>query len=682
MKQPDTFRLLILTESQNTAEQLISLFRNASHAVRGHRVTSEQDLIDHLDDQEWDILLCDDTSTHLSFTDAIKHTKEHHIPSIRLVEDYQADAINEGFELGAEDVVDIANESHLLHSTQREINAVRSLREGLNSKEQLEEATQRADRLLSDTQEAIAYVADGMHIQANESYADIFGYTDADELEALPIIDLIADDDQEKFKAFLRHYSKHTDEQAELSFSGLKHDNSHFSALMVLSPSSFEGESCTQILIKTSAQGGSAGSLTAGTQDQFTGLPNRYYLNEQIKTAYGQSQSGLGPACFMLLQLDDLEQLLYKYHVRGIDQIVKDCAEVIQPLLQNNDILTHFDYGCLGIITFMPPEEALKSAINLCKAVEDHICELESQTLLFTSSIGITSISESNSERIIDEAYQAINQLKTLEEKSGASVYLPAPEQSNTPSSKNATVEDAIENERISLSYQPIISLRGDSREHYEVFVALNDMADGELTNPYNTLTNIQDTKLDRWVILEATKALATHQADGHECRLIINLSAFSLADNTLVSWLAVALKAANLPIDSVIWQFSESCISRNLKQAKETLESITALGGLISISKFGRSGSDPLKTLKHVKTNFVKVDGDYIMGLQENNSDPQVLKALISSINEQEAMSIVPEVENASILATLWQVGVNYIQGNYLQGPSDKMNYEFTEIT
>lgn len=681
MNQLDTFRLLILTESQNTAEQLISLFRNASHAVRGHRVTSEQDLIDHIDDQEWDILLCDNTSTHLSFTDAIKHTKEQHIPCIRLVEDYQTEVINECFEIGATDVVDIANKTHLLHSTQREIESVRSFREGLHAKEQLEEATQRADQLLSDTQEAIAYVADGMHIQANESYADIFGYDDADELEALPIIDLIADDDQEKFKAFLRHYSKHTDEQAELNFSGLKQDDSHFSALMILSPSSFEGEACTQILIRTSAQGGT-GSLTAGNQDLFTGLPNRYYLNEQIKTAYGQSQSGLGPACFMLLQLDDLEQLLYKYHVRGVDQIVKDCASVLQPLLQSNDILTHFDYGCLGIISFMPPEEALKSALNLCKAVESHICELESQTLLFTSSIGITLISEANPEVIIDEAYQAINQLKALEEKSGASVYLPEPEQGTKPSSNNATVEDAIENERISLSYQPIISLRGDSREHYEVFVALNDMADGELTNPYDTLTDIQDTKLDRWVILEATKALATHQADGHECRLIINLSAFSLADDTLVSWLAVALKAANLPIDSVIWQFSESSISRNLKQAKETIESITALGGLISISKFGRSGSDPLKTLKHVKTNFVKVDGDYIMGLQENNGDPQVLKALISSINEQEAMSIVPEVENASILATLWQVGVNYIQGTYLQGPSDKMNYEFTEIT
>lgn len=680
MMQPETFRLLILTESQNTAEQLISLFRNASHAVRGHRVTSEQDLVDHLDDQEWDVLICDHTSTHLSFTNALRHTLGK-IPSISLIEQYDADHIIEGFEQGANDVIAIESEKHILYSAQREINNVRALRAGVNAKEQLEEATQRADQLLSDTQEAIAYVSDGMHIQANESYADIFGYDDADELEALPIIDLVADDDQEKFKAFLRHYSKHTDEQAELSFSGLKQDDSHFSALMILSPSSFEGEACTQILIKTSAQGGAAGSLTAGNQDLSTGLPNRYYLNEQIKTAYAQSNSGLGTACFMLLQLDDLEKLLFKYHIRGIDAIIKDCAEVVQPLLQSNDILTHFDYGCLGIITYMPPEEALKAAINLCKAVEDNICELESQTLLFTSSIGITAISQPEPETIIDEAHQAIIQLKKLEEKSTASVYLPAPEKSNDTANSESTLEEAIENERISLSYQPVISLRGDSREHYEVFVKFND-EESKAIDPYDTLSDIDDTKLDRWVILEATKALANHQAEGHECRLIINLSSLALADESLISWLAVAMKAANLRIDSVIWQFSERCISRNLNQAKETFEAITSLGGLVSISKFGRSGSDPLKTLKHVTTNFVKVDGDYIMSLQQSNSDPQVLKALISSINEQQAMSIVPEVENASILATLWQVGVNYIQGSYLQGPSNNMTYEFTEIT
>ena len=39
-----TIRLLILEDSQNEAERLVSLFRNAGHATRVHRLTSSEDL--------------------------------------------------------------------------------------------------------------------------------------------------------------------------------------------------------------------------------------------------------------------------------------------------------------------------------------------------------------------------------------------------------------------------------------------------------------------------------------------------------------------------------------------------------------------------------------------------------------------------------------------------------------
>jgi len=35
--------------------------------------------------------------------------------------------------------------------------------------------------------------------------------------------------------------------------------------------------------------------------------------------------------------------------------------------------------------------------------------------------------------------------------------------------------------------------------------------------------------------------------------------------------------------------------------------------------------------------------------------------------------------VDSATVLATLWQAGVGYIQGQYLQGPSQSMDYNFS---
>ena len=41
--------------------------------------------------------------------------------------------------------------------------------------------------------------------------------------------------------------------------------------------------------------------------------------------------------------------------------------------------------------------------------------------------------------------------------------------------------------------------------------------------------------------------------------------------------------------------------------------------------------------------------------------------------------LTVVPMVENAGTLSMLWQAGVNYIQGHYLQEPMTEMDYDFS---
>ena len=47
-KKNETIHLLILDPSQNDAERLISLLRNAGRATRAHRMSSQEDLLETL----------------------------------------------------------------------------------------------------------------------------------------------------------------------------------------------------------------------------------------------------------------------------------------------------------------------------------------------------------------------------------------------------------------------------------------------------------------------------------------------------------------------------------------------------------------------------------------------------------------------------------------------------------
>lgn len=682
MSNIETYRLLLLAENQNESERLISLFRNAGHATRAHRITSEQDLLDHLDDHEWDLFLCDGKNPDLNFATAVdKITSTHHdIPCVVLSDNYDTQAINEAFEQGAQDIVKSDNETHLLVAVEREIRNARVRRERARLETELAETSQRAQQLLTESNDAIAFVADGMHIEANEAYAEAFGFEDKDDLDCLPIIDLIAAQDQDKFKALLRHHTQGESESAELGITGLKADGSEFSSYIILSHSSFDGEPCTQVLLRDHSSGGSGGSGPS-THDEATGLYNRYYLEDQIATTAVQVANGLGPASLILFKIDNVNALATSLRPSGCESLLKDLAEQIQPELTHNDCLTRYgDYSLALVAHSKDTNQALEYAQGILKKIEEHICEIKDRTIQYTCCAGISSINTRDAVEVCDNALDALFSLANTDNENQALIYEAPEEVSEEAAAETAaTVEDAIEQDRFRLLFQPIVSLRGDSREHYEVLLRMLD-GDGNEVLPTGFLSGATDTKLDRWVILESTKQLSEHRAEGHDTRLIINLTGNALQDESLVPWIGVALKAANLPADAVIFQFNEAEVAKHLKAAKETTNAMHNLKIQVSVGQFGRT-MDPIKLLKHIHTDIVKIDGSFTLDLQENQGDPQVLKAMVGAISAHEIKSIVPCVENAGVLATLWQLGVHYIQGHYLQAPSPKMNYEFTEI-
>jgi EAL domain-containing protein (putative c-di-GMP-specific phosphodiesterase class I) len=96
-----------------------------------------------------------------------------------------------------------------------------------------------------------------------------------------------------------------------------------------------------------------------------------------------------------------------------------------------------------------------------------------------------------------------------------------------------------------------------------------------------------------------------------------------------------------------------------------------------VALTQFG-CALNPFNTLKHLKIDFVKLDPSFSQDLSQADNQ-EALKTLLSSLHAQAKLTIVPYVESASVLATLWQAGVNYIQGHYLQGPSQSMDYDFS---
>ncbi|MBU3056340.1 GGDEF/EAL domain-containing response regulator [Pseudomonas indica] len=679
-----TIRLLLLEDSQNEAERLVSLFRNAGHATRVHRLTSSEDLSEALQ-QSWDLLIAASSSENLDPTEAI-HTIRRlskDIPFIQLVAGNDSDDITEALAMGAQDALPQGEDERLVMVANRELANLEERRARRAAEVALREAEKRCQLLLESSVDAIAYVHDGMHIYTNRAYLELFGYEDADELEGMPLIDLIASCDQGNFKEFLKNY-RSAEGNAELNCSGIRSDGQDFQANMTFSPATYDGEPCIQLVIRTESGNAELEEKLReiSSQDLVTGLFNRNHFLELMDAAAERAVNAGQPASLGYIRVDRYAAILADIGIAGIDLLLTDLANLLRAHFAGDAQLARFGDDVFTVLQpGMTPEQAAPGLSSLLKKVEAHLFDAGGRTIQTTLTIGAAGLNEktAKAQEVIDRAHRCADELA---DGNALKLFNPADELAAAANRGNvvAMVQQALENNSFRLLFQPIISLRGDTHEHYEVLLRLLN-PQGEEVPPNDFLSAAKESglaeKIDRWVVLNSVKLLAEHRAKGHSTRLFVHLSSASLQDQTLLPWLSVALKAARLPSDALVLQFSEPDAIAYLKQAKALTQGLAELHCKVALSQFG-CALNPFNTLKHLSVDFVKIDGSFSQDLSKPENQ-EALKTLLTSLHAQAKLTIVPFVESASVLATLWQAGVNYIQGYYLQGPSQSMDYDFS---
>ncbi len=694
MSTNNTIRLLILNDSRQEAERLISMLHNAGHPVRAQHVDSEDVLNKLLQEKAWDLLIGLDTTTNLKPADAIRAIKRMNkdIPIILLTDVEGSHAIVEGMKIGASDVVRLDEDQHLLLVIQREIDSREDREQRRVALRRQREIEKRNQQLLDSSRDAIAFVQDGMFLYANDSFAELLAYESRDELECLPVIDIINKDDQDKVKRFLKDFTlKGSDvDSTKLEFSAISGKGKEKAIKVDVRKSNYDDETCIQFLIRTKE--GNSEELEAQlaqikNQDIATGLYNKNYFVDALEGIVSKAVSGEFNSAIYQIGIHDFSKVVKdKVGITSVDIVLGTIANFAKSLVKKGDTLCRYSEDSFMLMApKIDANKALERATELCKKLREHIVDIDGTTLQFNYSIGISLINEttSDTDTPIDHAHKAL-ELTRKEIASGqdvhAKIYEPEIKKEDLKKDVSAMVQLALDKGRFKLLFQPILSLRGSDKEHYEVLMRMVD-SEGQVITPNEFLATAAKigatTKIDRWVILNATKMLAEHRGNGHKTNLIVNLSRESMLDASLVAWLGVAFKTAKLPTDSIVFQVNEVDVNDHLNVAKTFSEQLSELGCGFSISRFG-CALNPFSALKHVKSSHIKIDGSFTQELQKGSEETDSLNELIKQLLQEEKITIVPFVENASVLSKLWQSGVHYIQGHYLQEPTEQMNYDF----
>jgi EAL domain-containing protein (putative c-di-GMP-specific phosphodiesterase class I) len=231
-------------------------------------------------------------------------------------------------------------------------------------------------------------------------------------------------------------------------------------------------------------------------------------------------------------------------------------------------------------------------------------------------------------------------------------------------------IKAALMENRFRLVQQPIASLQGEDPGMFDVLVRMIDQQGREvLPSEFMAAAGRNDLlkNIDRWVV-GASLSFAAHKLP--EC-LFVRLSKETVRDSGFTEWLDNHLRSSRAEPQRLCFQTTEESAASYLPQLKALAGALRERGFRFAIEGFG-SGRDSMGLLESIPLDFVKIDGTIIQGLA---ADPQLqmqVRALVEAARRRNVHTVGERVEDANTMAVLWQLGVQYIQGYFVNEPEE----------
>lgn len=240
-------------------------------------------------------------------------------------------------------------------------------------------------------------------------------------------------------------------------------------------------------------------------------------------------------------------------------------------------------------------------------------------------------------------------------------------------------LQEALVGNALVLQFQPIVSLRGDARQHYETLVRLPSTTAGELL-PADFFGPAKASGLisavDHWVIRQAIRRLARERATNRRIHLFVPLSAESLADSRLLMTICDELRESQAEGNWLTFQFRPEDIAAHRSRTRQLADGLEQIRCQLALERYdGESGCRDL--LQAFRFDFAKLTPTLTRDIHRDPMRLERARSAVADLARRGVKSVATGVEDSQTLAYLWTIGIEYAQGFYLQEPSGTIAYE-----
>lgn len=376
--------------------------------------------------------------------------------------------------------------------------------------------------------------------------------------------------------------------------------------------------------------------------DTLTGLPNRLQF-VQILRAQAQRFETEGGAPFVViaLDLDHFKDINDSMGHKVGDAILRHVGARLREHLPAEAIVSRAGEDEFAVT--MPlgagKPTALELASRVACLIRDEPFDVFQELFSVRCSIGVATYPDDGADpdHVLKSADIALNRAKDL----GRDTIKQYSEEFDRAVQQRFKIlrdlRDALENNQLSLFYQPQIDLRTGAIIGAEALIRWwkpdNSKEGGAFIPPAEFIPVAEQSglivEIGAWVLRQACRTAAQWHAQGYDLSIAVNVSGAQFYAGHLVETVRHALAETGLDPHKLELEVTESVFMDDVQQTIATLQELNAMGLQLAIDDFG-TGYSSLSYLRQFPIDRLKIDQSFIRNALNNADDAAITRTIV----------------------------------------------------
>ena len=415
-------------------------------------------------------------------------------------------------------------------------------------------------------------------------------------------------------------------------------------------------------------------------KDSTTGLYHRTYVIDRLNELLAHEDRSQQPGGVLFIEVEGAHAVREQKGLAVYEPLMRQVSATIASFARPDELAAR--YGDSSFLLLSPVRDVTELEA-LARQVADRLghelIEVERHRVPISARIGVAAFTPqiADAADMLNAAERACARARALPD---SHVVVYRPEVLAAGNGLVDAIRRALDNDGFQLLFQPIVSLHSTGEEQYEVLLRLRGDA-GEIIGAQQVIDAARSADLvaaiDRWCLGKCLRVIEERKRAGRPVRLFVNQSVESTLDTDRVAWLRQLLDTRRVPPDALAVEVRLSDVLARMREALAFFEAVRKLGMRVVVDEFD-GGLTALQLLGVISADYLKLSDKYTRdnGIVVHSAE---LRTLVRAAHDGGRAVIAPKVETAQAAASLWTMGVDLIQGNFVQQPGAELGFDFS---